>query len=46
MSEEEFLKSTLKKIFTLARIHSDLHNPKDKKEDEKKEEVYIDQIQF
>jgi len=45
MSEEEFLKSTPRKLFKLADIHNELNAPKE----EKKEEVeskYIDQIIF
>lgn len=42
MSEEEFLKSTPKKLFAIARIHSELNTPKEEKENKK--EVFIDQL--
>lgn len=48
MTEEEFLKSTPRKLFKLADIHLELNSPQDNKEDEiekkKHEEVYIDNL--
>lgn len=43
MTEEEFLKSTPKKLFKLAEIHTKINTPSDKKDEEIKE-VYIDNI--
>ena len=43
LSEEEFLKSTPKKLFKLSDIHLELNTPKDEKKEEVKE-VYIDNI--
>lgn len=43
MSEEEFLRSTPKKLFALAEIHNKMNAPEEK-ENKKKEEVYIDDI--
>lgn len=45
MTEEEFLKSTPKKLFKLADIHTEMNSPKEEKE-EKNEEKFIDQILF
>ena len=46
LSEEEFMRSTPKKLFSIAKIHSDMNNPKEqenaKKPDNK--EVYIDDL--
>lgn len=42
MTEEEFLKSTPKKLFKLADIHLKLNSPKE--EEKKKEEKYIDEF--
>lgn len=47
MTEEEFLKSTPKKLFRLAEIHQKMHsndNEEDTKEVEEPEMVYIDQL--
>ena len=45
LSEEEFLKSTPKKLFKLAEIHQSVNNPKTEEESKPKEqEVYIDQL--
>ena len=43
LSEEEFLKSTPKKLFKLSDIHLELNTPKEEKKEEVKE-VYIDNI--
>lgn len=40
MSEEEFLKSTPRKLFKLADIHKKMNTP----QEEKKEEYFIDNI--
>nr|DAW54699.1 MAG TPA: hypothetical protein [Caudoviricetes sp.] len=37
------MRSTPKKLFSIARIHSKINNPEEKKE-EKEKEVYIDQL--
>lgn len=42
MSEEEFLKSTPKKLFKLADIHKKMNTPQESSE--KKEECFIDNI--
>ena len=48
MTEEEFLKSTPKKLFKLAEIHQKMHSnnndEEDTKEVEEPEMVYIDQL--
>lgn len=47
MSEEEFMKSTPKKLFKLADIHHKLNSPADEEETEGKKEPemkYIDEI--
>ena len=45
LSEEEFLRSTPKKLFKLAEIHQKVNNPNPEQESKpKKEEVYIDQL--
>ena len=46
MTEEEFFKSTPKKLFKLAEIHKKVNSPdEDKKSDkQQQEEVYIDNI--
>ena len=41
MTEEEFLKSTPKKLFKLADIHLELNSPKEEKKEEAK---YIDDL--
>lgn len=47
MTEEEFLRSTPKKLFKLAEIHNQVNTPSDEKEKKKQpQEVYIDQIIF
>ena len=43
LSEEEFLKSTPKKLFKLAEIHQKINNPEDDKP-QQEQEVYIDQL--
>ena len=45
LSEEEFLRSTPKKLFKLAEIHQKVNNPNPEQESKpKQEEVYIDQL--
>lgn len=48
MTEEEFLKSTPRKLFKLADIHLELNSPQDEKQKETKEEsheeVFIDNL--
>ena len=45
LSEEEFLRSTPKKLFKLAEIHQKVNNPNPEKDSKpKEEEVYIDQL--
>lgn len=45
LSEEEFLKSTPKKLFKLAEIHQSVNNPNPEQESKPEEkEVYIDQL--
>lgn len=47
MSEEEFLKSTPKKLFKLAEIHSKLNTPLEEQQKNKPKKVeakYIDEI--
>lgn len=44
MTEEEFLKSTPKKLFKLADIHLELNSPKEEKKENKQEDKYIDNI--
>ena len=45
VGEEEFLKSTPKKLFKLAEIHQSINNPNSQEESKPKEqEVYIDQL--
>lgn len=44
MTEEEFLKSTPKKLFKLAEIHNKINTHSDEKEKESTKEVYIDNI--
>lgn len=47
MTEEEFMRSTPKKLFKLAEIHNQVNTPSDENEkDDKPKEVYIDQIIF
>lgn len=47
MTEEEFLRSTPRKLFKLAEIHNQVNTPSDEKsKNEKPQEVYIDQIIF
>ena len=47
MTEEEFFRSTPKKLFKLAEIHNQVNTPSDEKETkEQQKEVYIDQIIF
>ena len=46
MTEEEFLKSTPKKLFKLAEIHQKMHSndEQDTKQEEEPQMVYIDQL--
>ena len=47
MTEQEFLKSTPKKLFKLAEIHQKMNSydsEDNTKEDDKQEMVYIDQL--
>lgn len=47
MTEEEFMKSTPKKLFRLAEIHQKMHSHVDGENTKKEEEpemVYIDQL--
>lgn len=44
MTEEEFLKSTPRKLFKLADIHLKMNSPKDEKEKKKEEAKYIDNL--
>lgn len=44
MTEEEFLKSTPKKLFKLADIHLELNSPKEEKK--KEEAKYIDDLRL
>ena len=47
MTEEEFLRSTPKKLFKLAEIHNKVNTPSDEKEKKNQpQEAYIDQIIF
>lgn len=48
MTEEEFLKSTPKKLFKLAEIHKKVNSPEDNDTNKeiKPKEVYIDNIQI
>ncbi|GAA0071663.1 hypothetical protein UT300003_31880 [Clostridium sardiniense] len=44
MSEEEFLKSTPKKVFALADIHLSVNTPAEKEKENAVTEKYIDDI--
>lgn len=44
MSEEEFLKSTPKKLFKLAEIHKKVNTPSDDKKEKQQKESYIDNL--
>ncbi|MCI9069416.1 MAG: hypothetical protein HFJ13_07915 [Clostridium sp.] len=46
MTEEEFFKSTPKKLFKLADIHLELNSPHEVEKKDGKEEKYIDNINF
>lgn len=46
MTEEEFLKSTPKKLFKLADIHLELNSPKDEEKNKKEEAKYIDNLRL
>lgn len=46
MSEEEFLKSTPKKLFKLAEIHQKVNAPEEDNKGDSQKEVYIDNIIF
>lgn len=45
MTEEEFLRSTPRKLFKLAEIHNRVNSPAEEKDkNEKSKEVYIDTL--
>lgn len=44
MSEEEFLKSTPKKLFKLAEIHNRVNSPEENQKKDELKEAYIDNI--
>lgn len=47
LSEEEFMRSTPKKLFAIAKIHSDMNKSTEQessKSNDKQKEVYIDDI--
>ena len=46
MTEEEFYKSTPKKLFKLAEIHKKVNSPEEEKKEKKQQEVFIDNIQI
>ncbi|EOU2097091.1 hypothetical protein C0L75_02915 [Clostridium perfringens] len=44
MSEEEFFKSTPKKLFKLAEIHSKVNSSPEEQQTKEEKEVYIDEF--